>query len=130
MAVSVVFQYVSCSSDGVHAVVDSSSVVYVPAGLLDSVSIGSDIGDLDYVLFVAREVALLDFVERVTLLEVVRDGCCLAIFVLFSPFTSTTVTLPSQSPLLATVDTAIRPSRPIKIATWTIITSNSMNGSA
>lgn len=110
LVVAVVFKYVSGSSDGVHAVVDSSSVVDVPTGLLHSVSSGSDVGDLDDVLFVAGKVALLDFVEHVALLEVGLAGGGLAVFILFSPFTSTLITFPSQSPLLTAVNTAIRPS--------------------
>lgn len=128
LAVTTVSQYISFFTNAVHTVVDSSTIVHVVTGVRGSASDDRDVSNFDGVLFVAGEVALLNFVQVVTLLDGAGVvGSFVAFFVLFNPFTVTLVTFPSESPLHATVNATVAPARPFKITAWTVFTRMSVH---
>lgn len=122
LVVTTVSQYINLSIKHVLTVVDSSTIVHVVTGVRGSASDDPDVSNFDGVLFVAGEVALLNSVQAVTLLDGAGVvGSFVAFFVFFNPFTVTLVTFPSESPLAATVDATVAPARPFKITAWTVI---------
>lgn len=127
LVVTTVSQYINLSIKHVLTVVDSSTIVHVVTGVRGSASDDRDVSDFDGV-FVAGEVALLNSVQAVTLLDGAGVvGSFVACFVLFNPFTVTLVTFPSESFLAVTVDATVAPARPFKITAWTVFTRMSVH---
>lgn len=127
LVVTTVSQYINLSIKHVLTVVDSSTIVHVVTGVRGSASDDRDVSDFDGV-FVTGEVALLNSVQAVTLLDGAGVvGSFVACFVLFNPFTVTLVTFPSESFLAVTVDATVAPARPFKITAWTVFTRMSVH---
>lgn len=128
LVVTTVSQYINLSINGVLTVVDSSTIVHVVTGVRGSASAGGDVNNFDGFLFVAGEVALLNSVQAVTLLDGAGVvGSFVAFFVFFNPFTVTLVTFPSESFLAVTVNATVAPARPFKITAWTVFTRMSVH---